>query len=151
MSLIQSSNILKTFQKRRVFALCLLATTGLVISGCADVVGPDSRNVNVPAPKSADQRKAAINEGGEPIIYLPLGEDVLLPQSAKSDPLPDTIVGPFELRDETLAGALQLIMDGVDVPVAFESTSSLDEKITVTNLKGPISQVVNLFKMDLVT
>lgn len=143
MSLIQSSNILKTFQKRRVFALCLLATTGLVISGCADVVGPDSRNVNVPAPKSADQRKAAINEGGEPIIYLPLGEDVLLPQSAKSDPLPDTIVGPFELRDETLAGALQLIMDGVDVPVAFESTSSLDEKITVTNLKGPISQVVN--------
>lgn len=123
-------------------AYTLLITTFL-LTGCADAIGPNSRTASIPAPNNANERKSAINENAEPILYLPLGDDVLLPQSQKGDSLPDTIVGPFELRGETLAGALQLIMDGIDVPVAFESTSSLTETITVTNLKGPVSQVVN--------
>lgn len=143
MSLLQSSYPLQHFKRKSLNAITLLATTGLVLAGCADATGPDARNVHVPVPKTADARQKGINENGEPIIYLPLGEDVLLPQSSKVDLLPSTIVGPFELRGETLAGALQLIMDGVDVPVAFESDTSLTQTITVTNLKGPVSQVVD--------
>jgi len=121
----------------------LILASGFILSGCADAVGPNSRNAVIPAPKVADERQKAINEGGEPVIYLPLGEDVLLPQSAVSDTLPDKVVGPYELRGETLAGALQLIMDGVDIPIAFESEDALTKTITITNLKGPISRVVN--------
>jgi len=144
MSLYQTQTSLKSFKRKGLNILCLLATTSLVLSGCADAVGPDSRAANVPAPKAADTREKGVNENGEPVIYLPLGRDVLVPQQgAKSDALPDTIVGPFELRGETLAGALQLIMDGVDVPVAFESENSLTQTITVTNLKGPLSEVVD--------
>lgn len=123
--------------------LVLLVTTSLVLSGCADAIGPKARNVVVPTPRAADGRQSAINENGEPIVYLPLGTDVLMPQSEATDPLPNQIVGPFELRGETLAGALQLILDGVDIPVAFESTSSLSQTVTVTNLKGPIGKVVD--------
>ena len=143
MSLLQSSVSLQQFKRKGLNVLALLATSSMVLAGCADAVGPDARNVNIPPPKTADGRKAGINETGEPIMYLPLGEDVLMPQSTKTDLLPSTIVGPFELRGETLAGALQLIMDGVDVPVAFESDTSLDKTITVTNLKGPVEQVVH--------
>lgn len=143
MSLLQSSAPLQQFKRKGLNALALLATTSMVLAGCADAVGPDTRTANIPAPKMADQRQKGLNENGEPIMYLPLGEDVLMPQSTKSDPLPDTIVGPYELRGETLAGALQLIMDGIDVPVAFESETSLTKTITMTNLKGPVSQVVN--------
>lgn len=143
MSLLVSTKGFHNFKRKSLNALTLLATTSFALTGCADAVGPDTRTVNIQPPKSADERQAGINENGEPIMYLPLGDDVLMPQSAKSDHLPDTVVGPFELRGETLAGALQLIMDGVDIPVAFESDASLNQTITVTNLKGPISQVVN--------
>jgi hypothetical protein len=44
-------------------------------------------------------------------MYVPLGQDVLMPITSPSEPLPSTIVGPFELRDETLSGALQLLLD----------------------------------------
>ncbi len=143
MSLLQSSAPLKQFKKRSLNVIALMATTSMVLAGCADAVGPDARTVQVPAPRVADERQKGVNENGEPVIYLPLGEDVLMPQSLKGDALPDTIVGPYELRGETLAGALQLIMDGIDIPVAFESETSLTKTITMTNLKGPVSQVVN--------
>jgi len=142
MSLVYKFKARHTFKSRGMAMLGLLATTAMVLSSCADAVGPAARNISIPAPKSAEERKAALNEGGDPIVYLPLGEDVLMPQSEKSSPLPDTVVGPYELRGETLAGALQLVLDGVDIPVAFEATDSLTQTITVTNLKGPIGQVV---------
>lgn len=143
MSLLQFSLSFNQLKKSSFSLLVLLSTTGILLTGCVDTVSPDPRTPNVPTPKVADQRERAINENAESIMYLPLGDDVLIPQSVKSDGLPDTVVGPYELRGETLAGALQLILDGVDIPVAFESDTSLTKTITVTNLKGPISQVVN--------
>ncbi len=127
-----------------VTCFCMsLLLAGVTLASCADAVGPEARNINVPAPKIADERRAGVNENGEPIVYLPLGDDVLMPQGEPGEPLPDKIVGPFELRGETLAGALQLILDGTDVPVAFEASNSLTQSITVTNLKGPLGMVVN--------
>ncbi len=143
MSFLLSPAVFRGFKSKFVSHVSSLMLITVLLSSCADAIGPDARNVNIPAPQLANSRDRAVNEGGEPVIYLPLGEDVLLPQSSQNDDLPDTIVGPFELRGETLAGALQLIMDGVDIPVAFESSSSLTETITVTNLKGPISKIVN--------
>jgi hypothetical protein len=61
----------------------------------------------------------------------------------KGDPLPSTLVGPFELRGETLGGALQLILDGTDIPIAFESDESSAQTVTVTNLRGPLDEVVH--------
>lgn len=143
MSPVPTSNTKNKFSRSGLMGLSILATASLVLAGCTDSVGPASRNANVPAPKTAAERKTAVNENGEAIIYLPLGDDVLMPQAESGEPLPDTIIGPFELRGETLAGALQLILDDAKIPVAFESTSSLTQTITVTNLKGPTSLVVS--------
>ncbi|MAQ70659.1 MAG: type II and III secretion system family protein, partial [Alphaproteobacteria bacterium] len=127
---------------KNVFAALLVAAT-IPLSGCANVSVPDSRNVKIPAPQQAEERRAAINERPDAVMYLPLGSDVLLPEAGEEERLPPAIVGPFELRGETLAGALQLILDGQDIPLAFETEEGLTRRVTVANLKGELGQVVS--------
>jgi hypothetical protein len=115
----------------------------LTLGSCAQVTAPDTRNVNIPSPKFAQERKKAINERPDAVSYLPLGEDVLVPQASFSTPLPKMHVGPFELRGETLGGALQLLLDGTDIPIAFEATDGLEAPITVTNLHGDLDTVIS--------
>src|SRR4051812_37433470 len=82
----------------------------LFLASCASADVPDPRDANIPNPTFAEKRRGAVNEKPDSVMYLPLGRDVLMPEVAANDPLPDAEVGPFELRGETLAGALQLIL-----------------------------------------
>ena len=122
-------------------ALSLL-TSAVVLGSCASVNIPDPRSVDIPNPTFAEKRRSAVNERPDSVMYLPLGRDVLLPEIATDDPLPQDVVGPFELRGETLAGALQLILADFDVPLAFETDDGLTRPITGANLHGPIGKVV---------
>ncbi|HPD82900.1 MAG: type II and III secretion system family protein [Alphaproteobacteria bacterium] len=115
----------------------------LGLSACSEVSVPDSRNVKIPAPTTAEERKEAINERSDSVMYLPLGADVLVPERISGGDLPTEIVGPFELRSETLGGALQLILADYDVSISFETEEGLSRKVTVANLKGPLDQVVH--------
>lgn len=115
----------------------------LVTSACAMVDVPDSRNVNIPSPTMADKRKTAVNERPDSVMYLPLGEDILVPEVSDVDEFPHEMVGPFELRGETLAGALQLILADYDISLAFETQEGLTRRITVANLRGDLGKVVN--------
>lgn len=125
------------------FSLYVAVVISLGLVACAEVSVPDARNVNIPAPLSAEKRKDAINERPDSVLYLPLGEDVLVPSRVSGDVLPKDIVGPFELRSETLAGALQLILADYDIAIAFESEQGLTRKVTVANLRGELGKVVN--------
>lgn len=125
--------------RRRLMA-CAAAL--LLLQSCADANVPGARHANIPNPTMADDRQAAVNEQPDAILHLPLGEDVLVPQVGVDDPLPDEEVGPFELRGETLAGALQLILADYDISLAFESNEGLTRQITVANLRGPLNKVV---------
>ncbi len=127
------------FRRRAMHAL--LAGV-ILLAGCASADVPDSRTVNVPAPTLAEKRRDAVNERPDSVMYLPLGRDVLLPEIATDDDLPTEEVGPFELRGETLAGALQLILADYDVPLSFETDKGLTRPITVANLRGPLNKVV---------
>ncbi len=115
----------------------------VMTSACAWVGVPDARNVNIPSPTMADQRKTAINERPDSVMYLPLGEDVLVPEMIEDTDFPHEFVGPFELRGETLAGALQLILADYDISLAFETEEGLSRRVTVANLRGDLGKVVN--------
>jgi hypothetical protein len=128
---------------RKVMIPAVMLSLASLLVGCADAEGPRPRDANIPPPRGADTRTKAVNERPDPVMYLPLGRDVLVPRAEDGTLLPATVVGPFELRGETLAGALQLILDGTNVPVAFEATAGLENTITVTNLKGPLDVVVS--------
>ncbi len=111
--------------------------------GCAQGLSPQSRNVDIPAPQKAENRPSAINESPDSVIYLPLGHDVLMPKAPGNDPLPNIQVGPYELRGESLGGALQLILADVDIPIAFQTNLGLSRGVTVTNLKGTLQNVID--------
>lgn len=128
--------------KKGVTSIVMLSFLSFLV-GCADAQGPRPRDANIPPPRAAETRSRAINERPDAVMYLPLGRDVLVPRTEGGEGLPSTVVGPFELRSETLAGALQLILDGTNIPVAFEATAGLENTITVTNLKGPLDVVVS--------
>lgn len=128
--------------KRLILVFALFSSISVFV-GCADEDVPGARPPNIPSPTMAEERKPAVNERPDSVIYLPLGEDVLIPSSFSDAPLPAEQVGPFELRSETLAGALQLILADYDIPLAFETEEGLTRRITVANLKGPLNRVVN--------
>lgn len=127
---------------KSIFTIAGVCTCLLMVASCADVSVPHARGVNIPSPTMADARPEAVNEQPDSVLYLPLGDDVLVPESSAGDPLPGDVVGPFELRSETLAGALQLILADYEIPLAFETNEGLDRTITVANLRGPLNKVV---------
>ncbi|MAE52418.1 MAG: type II and III secretion system family protein [Micavibrio sp.] len=126
--------------KGALLSSALLLCLGL--SGCAQENIPGARNVEIPSPVMANKRESAINERPDSVLYLPLGSDVLVPESESGSPFPNENVGPFELRSETLAGALQLILADYEIPLAFETEEGLTRTITVANLRGPLDRVV---------
>lgn len=122
----------------------LLTTVSLLcVSSCSQVNVPGARNLDIPSPTVAGKREQAINEKPDSVLYLPLGSDVLVPERMSGQTLPSVDVGPFELRSETLAGALQLILSDYEIPMAFESEEGLTRTITVTNLRGRMDNVVD--------
>ncbi len=129
--------------KNLIQSIPLVSACGFLLSSCAEVSVPDARNVDIPSPIKADKRKNAVNERPDSVMYLPLGEDVLVPTRVAGDELPHEKVGPFELRSETLAGALQLILADYDVSIAFETEQGLNRKVTVANLRGDLNNVVD--------
>lgn len=100
---------------------------------------------DVPAADQPDDKFEALNRSrNEPVVYVKLEEDVLRPKrQLKIQDLPLERVGPFELRGETLAAALELVLDGKNIPLAFETNAAMTRTITVTQLQGPMSQVVD--------
>lgn len=128
-------------KSRIMIVLAVALSVGL--SACSEVSVPDARNVKIPSPTAAEERREAINERPDSVMYLPLGADVLVPERMMGDGLPTDIVGPFELRSETLGGALQLILADYDVSIAFETEEGLSRRVTVANLKGRLDKVVH--------
>ncbi len=130
------------FSRIYSFVVALCCASLVLLSGCAQVNVPGARNVTIPSPAMAEKRREAVNDRPDSVLYLPLGSDVLVPQSIGGTGLPSEYVGPFELRSETLAGALQLILADYEIPMAFESEEGLTRTLTVTNLAGPMNQIV---------
>ncbi len=115
----------------------------LMAAGCAGVSVPGGRILSVPTVTPPIDRTKALNEERDPITRVKLGKDVLIPLRAPQDPMPEDDVGPYELRNETLASALQMVLDDYDVSLAFESDKGMTTRISVANLHGKLSQVIN--------
>lgn len=135
--------MIKTKAVYRLFLAGWIAVGCAITMGCAQVSVPEARTLDVPAPKLADKRQKAVNERPDSVMYLPLGEDILVPEAEVGSMLPVERVGPFELRSESLAGALQLILADYDISLAFETDEGLNRRITVANLHGSLHTVVN--------
>lgn len=119
-----------------------MACAAALAAGCAGANVANGRTVSVPTVTPPDDRYKGLNEERDPVTRVRLGKDVLVPQRAEQDPLPDEEVGPFELRGETLASALQMLLDDYDVSLAFETDKAMSARISVANLRGGLDEVV---------
>ncbi|MFH1159181.1 MAG: type II and III secretion system family protein [Pseudomonadota bacterium] len=124
---------------RLAFALLPL----FLATACAPADIGDGHTANVPAVAQPLGRYEGLNEKRDPVTLVRLGRDVLTPLPMKEDRVPDDTVGPYELRGETLASALQLILDEYDISLAFETDEGLKRRITVSNLHGKLKDVIN--------
>lgn len=115
----------------------------LLATSCAQVNVPDGRSVDIPTVTPPLEKYKGVNEKRDPVTRIRLGKDVLVPMPMQDDPLPNEQVGPFELRGETLASSLQLILDDYDISLAFESDLAMTNRITVANLRGSLDSVVD--------
>jgi MSHA biogenesis protein MshL len=137
-----------TTQRRRLnlmnaaVALALLGSTALT-SSCASTLS-ELPETNVPTPEKPNDKLEAFNRNrNAPVVYVKLDNDILRPVKRSPDqPLPKDFVGPFELREESLASALELVMEDRNIPMAFETPLATQRMVTVTNLQGPLDQVV---------
>ncbi len=134
-------NIIKHKILRFLACAAVILVSAPLVS-CAPIDVPGARNVSIPSPSMAMPRKEAVNEKPDSVIYLPLGSDVLVPKTEMGGGLPSEIIGPFELRSETVAGALQLILADYEISMAFESDEAFNRTVTVANLRGPLGDVV---------
>ncbi len=123
-------------------SLVVFVTIGVVLSSCSPVDVPGARNLSIPSPTMASQRQDAVNDKPDSVIYLPLGSDVLVPKVIAGQKLPGDNIGPFELRSETVAGALQLVLADYEIPMAFETDAGFERTVTVTNLRGTLDSIV---------
>ena len=131
------------FKLKSILSISVLSVaSAFMLGACADANVPEARNADIPSPIAAKKRQDAVNERPDSVMYLPLGEDVLVPARISGDKMPIDKVGPFELRSETLAGALQLILADYDISIAFETEEGLTRRVTVANLKGSLNKVV---------
>lgn len=121
----------------------ILIATVVTIASCAPVDVPDATSVKIDPIAGPLDRYEGLNEQRDPITRVRLGRDMLVPKVVDEDKLPDDKVGPYELRAETLATTLQLLLADYDISIAFESDAAFNAKITVANLKGNLNAVVD--------
>lgn len=121
----------------------ILIATVVTIAACAPVDVPEATSVKIDPINPPLDRYEGLNERRNPITRVRLGRDMLVPKIVDEDQFPADKVGPYELRAETLATALQLILADYDISIAFESDAAFDTKITVANLKGDLNAVVD--------
>ena len=126
----------------RIMILGCVFLVSVLGAACAPMNVPKGRTVDIPPATKAEPRSEALNEGRDAVLTIPLGEDVLVPKQRIGDSLPMDIIGPYELRNETLASALQLVLAEYGTPIAFQSEEGLTKKVIVANLKGTVDEVV---------
>ena len=125
-----------------IVALALLGTTFL--TSCSDKM-PARVHGELAAPKLVDGKFNAVNRNTmAPVMYVKLDKDVLRPIPKSKQPLPaNPWVGPFEMREETLAGALELILADQKIPLAFQTSKVMTNTITISGLQGNLNDVLD--------
>ncbi len=130
------------YKFKDVLQKCFLGLS-LALTACAPVDVPHSRKVNIPDAAEPQERFQTVNQRNDSVVYVQLSEDILRPKRIIEDQLPKGQIGPFELRSETLAAALQFVLSDYNIPLAFETDEALTRTITVSGLKGSVDKVVS--------
>lgn len=133
------------FRSKSFFvAFMYVLTSSTFLISCASNIPFRPKADVVPAALPEKKYQTIHGEKQAPVVYVKLEDDILRPiKKSSGGELPNHVVGPFELREETLAAALELVMGTHKVPMSFETGQAMTRTVTMTSLQGPLNQVVD--------
>lgn len=127
--------------------LMILATAVVCLTGCSFVDVPDAKSTTGRPPSVAeipepDETVRGAND--PPIVTLKLGSRLHERRLTRTESLPGGIIVPTtNLNAVPVAAALQAVLAGTDVSLSWDTEAFGDRLVTVTNLSGPLPQVVD--------
>lgn len=126
--------------------LAIIIGAVALLTGCSFVDVPDAKSTTGRAPLVAEvpaPEETVRGADEPPIVTLDVGTRLRERKLAKSEKLPGSIIIPTtNLTAVPVTTALQAVLDGTDVSLSWNSDAFEDRLVTVTNLSGPLPQVV---------
>ncbi len=124
----------------------ILVVLLLPLMGCDAVHVPDARPTTGRLPQLAevpDPDETVRGDKDPPIVTLPLAKRLRERRLMRTEPLPSTIIVPTtNLSAVPITAALQAVLAGTDVSLSWDVGSFDGKLVSVTNLSGPLSKVV---------
>lgn len=127
--------------------LTIAAATLCLLAGCSEVSTSPAkpttgRNPQVAEIPDADETVRGAEE--PPVVHLQVGSRLRERKLTKSDPLPSSVIVPnTNLNAVPVTAALQAVLAGTDISLSWEAGTFENRLVTVTNLSGPLSRVVD--------
>jgi hypothetical protein len=128
--------------------LLLLSTfvISLCIAGCASIETPVAKSTTGRAPTAAEvpgNDETVRGDTDPPIVTLSVGSALREKKLSRSEELPGGIVIPTtNLKGVPVTAALEAVLSGTDISLSWDSKNWDKHLVTVTNLSGPLPQVV---------
>lgn len=129
----------------RIRALIQLAFV-FTLFGCGGTFVPDAKPTTgrIPTLPEVPEPDETVRGSGDPaIVTLPIGDALRERRLSRTEKIPKSIIIPTtNLTSVPVTVALQAVLSGTDISLSWESGSFDDRLVTVTNLSGPLSDVV---------
>ena len=131
---------------RKYLAWVFAAALPLFLLGCADLELPGAKKVfgrlpQLPEVPAADE--TVRGEDDPPVVTLKMGNALREQVLSRSDALPADIIIPLtNLQNVPVASALEAVLSGTDISLAYQSEGFSDRLVTLVNLSGPLPKVV---------
>ncbi len=131
---------------RHILFLAAMMTLAASLSGCFGGGIPDAKETGGRNPQVAEvpsQDETVRGEDDPPVVTLDLGSSLHDRRLSEGDELPATIIIPTtNLNAVPITAALQAVLAGTDVSLAWNADTLGDRLVTVMNLSGPLPGVV---------
>jgi len=132
---------------KRDFSRLLLVLFASCLMGCTIIPVPDAKPTTGRAPEVAEvpsQEETVRGSEDPPIVTLELGSRLRERRLQSTDELPGQIIVPTtNLNAVPVTTALQAVLSGTDVSLSWNTGSFESRLVSVTNLSGPLPEVVN--------
>ncbi len=127
--------------------LTLSTALVLALAGCTFVDVPDAKPTTGRSPTVAEvpaPEETVRGVADPPVVTLDVGTRLHERKLARTDKLPGGIIVPTtNLSAVPITAALQAVLAGTDVSLSWDSSAFDDRLVSVTNLSGPLPQVVD--------
>lgn len=138
--------MLRTLSKSSIIRTCTALAVCLSLGSCSahrETIDPQFDLGKPQKPLLDDDTKVLGKDQIEPIITVPIGDEVLVPQPLeKSDPLPNITIENFSAVDATILETFRVLLLDEGIPVSIDPRIE-DVRVNIFDLSGYLKDVMD--------